>query len=396
MEKYKDFKYEIEGNKNNLFIDIEDLEKKYKSLKENKLIYDENKIENEKINIKKNIQNENLEKININKNKIEKIKEDNKNILENDKKTKNKLNKYLIIIFILLLIINFLQFYLIKNNNFRHIFLLTVPMFLIFWIFFKKIEKNKVKNKKNNNKLMLEKINSEINNLNSEINILEKNNTKLNDEINFSINNLKLEIKSDGFYDLDNEIENCQNELNDKRIELKKLEIEEKSINENLEKLVNVEEELVNHNEKMVNFMNLGKSMDLAKEVITLAYDKMKNSITPKFTRRISEIIDKITDGKYVNIAINDDSELLVELDNGNYEPISKLSVGTIDQLYLSLRLCMLDEISKEKMPIILDEVFAYYDTNRLENILKYINENYKEHQIIIFTCTCREKKCVK
>ena len=29
--------------------------------------------------------------------------------------------------------------------------------------------------------------------------------------------------------------------------------------------------------------------------------------------------------------------------------------------------------LSEEKMPIILDEAFAYYDDNRLENILKYL-----------------------
>ena len=44
-------------------------------------------------------------------------------------------------------------------------------------------------------------------------------------------------------------------------------------------------------------------------------------------------------------------------------------------------------------MPIILDEAFAYYDEERLENILKYLANEYKEKQIIIFTCTDREKE---
>ena len=52
-----------------------------------------------------------------------------------------------------------------------------------------------------------------------------------------------------------------------------------------------------------------------------------------------------------------------------------------------------MNEISKEKMPIILDESFAYYDNERLENILKFINENYKENQVIIFSCSNREKE---
>ena len=52
-----------------------------------------------------------------------------------------------------------------------------------------------------------------------------------------------------------------------------------------------------------------------------------------------------------------------------------------------------MNEISEEKLPIILDEAFAYYDNERLENILKFINDNYKENQVLIFTCSNREKE---
>ena len=69
-------------------------------------------------------------------------------------------------------------------------------------------------------------------------------------------------------------------------------------------------------------------------------------------------------------IMFNDEVGLIIELGNGNYVPASKLSIGTIDQLYLSLRLSMAEELSNEKLPIILDEAFAYYDEERLENIL--------------------------
>lgn len=42
-------------------------------------------------------------------------------------------------------------------------------------------------------------------------------------------------------------------------------------------------------------------------------------------------------------------------------------------------------------MPIILDESFAYYDNDRLENLLNSF-KNIKK-QIIILTCSDREKK---
>ena len=47
-------------------------------------------------------------------------------------------------------------------------------------------------------------------------------------------------------------------------------------------------------------------------------------------------------------------------------------------------------------MPIILDETFAYFDKNRLENVLKFLNTEYKDRQILILTCTKREIESLK
>lgn len=52
----------------------------------------------------------------------------------------------------------------------------------------------------------------------------------------------------------------------------------------------------------------------------------------------------------------------------------------------------MLKELTQEKMPIILDEAFAYYDAERLKNILNYLQTEFRDNQIIILTCTNREK----
>ena len=88
----------------------------------------------------------------------------------------------------------------------------------------------------------------------------------------------------------------------------------------------------------------------------------------------------------------SDENGLRIEIQNGDYVPVESLSIGTIDQMYLALRINSITEIVEEKLPIILDEAFAYYDDERMENILKFINEYYPEKQILIFTCTQREK----
>ena len=430
LEKYEDIKYEIEENKNKLEEEISDLNNKNNLLKEIKIINEKEKIEKEKIKIKENIKKENIEKIKLIKEKINKIKNENKNIFEiNNEKTKNnkkinneknKLNKKIIIVFIFLLIINFLQFIFIKNKLINYIFLLTVPMTLIYFIISKNKLNKKIKKQKNideNNLKNIEKINLEINNLNNEINLLEKNNNNLEKEINNLKSNLNLKInlekekiknkylnkieKSEiiNFVNLENvnyEIEKLQNEINNKKIRSHTLELDQKNIEPKLDNLSKIEEELVNNNEKMSTLNKLNLSFELAKEILAESYEEMRNTVTPKFTQELSKNISEITEKKYSKIMFNDEQGLIVELESGNYVSASKLSIGTIDQLYLSLRLSMIDELSEENLPIILDEAFAYYDTERLTNILKYLDEKYKTHQIILFTCTNREKEILE
>ena len=222
------------------------------------------------------------------------------------------------------------------------------------------------------------------------------NSQKTDEESRLSVlQNLKENLRNE-LEEVIAKIEETQNELNNKKIELESLNLEQKNIEPKLENLSKIEEELVNSKNKMLTLEKLNESFELTKQVIIKSYDKMKNTVTPKFTRALSNNISRITDGKYTNIIFNDEQGIIIELDNGNYIPVDKLSIGTIDQLYLSLRLSMLEELSKEYMPIILDESFAYYDTKRLKNILEYISEKFKNHQVIILTCTNREKEILE
>ena len=420
LEKYKNSKYEIEKNKNNLLENLSNLEIELNYLNEIKKIYEQEKIENEKIKIKENIKNENDKKINVNKKEILDIENGNKKILEkNNQKinklieNKNKLKNKMIILFIILILINSLQFIFIKNTIIKYIFLLTLPTFLIFSILFFKNKKNKIKILEKENKNEEEKINKEKNNYLNENKIIEKNNMALekeineikdhlNSKINLEIekikNNYLNKIKNNKILEIKNlngintEIENKQKEFNTINIKLHELDLDKENVEPKVDNLIKIEETIVNNNEKIVNLKTLEKSMNLAKELLQKAYEKMKNTVTPKFTENLSKNIHQITDGKYTNVMVQDDNGLVVELENGNYVEANRLSVGTIDQLYLSLRLSMTEDLSSEKMPIILDEAFAYYDTKRLENILNYLANTYPDRQIILFTCTEREK----
>ena len=434
LEKFKNFKYEFEEKESALNNEIFNLENEKIFLSEIKLQKENEKIENEKIKLKENLQKENFEKINLLNKEINELKINNKNILDkysennsenknkkiNKNKIKNKLIKKLNIILFILILINIFQFILIKNNIFKYIFLLTVPTFLIFYIFLIKKEKNKIKNREKIEKNNFNEINLQLINLENEKKLIENNQKNNNEELNKIKNNFNLKNnlekekiknkylnkiqknKIDNFLNLNNleninfEIEKIQNDINNKKIKLHTLDLDKKNIEPQLDNLAKIEEDLVNNNEKMLTLKNLNMSMNLAKEVLNNAYEKMKNSVTPKFTQNLSHNISSITEGKYNKVMFNEEEGLIVELENGDYIPVNRFSIGTIDQLYLSLRLSMIDELSEESVPILLDEVFAFYDDERLKNILEYLNVKFKNRQIIIFTCTNREKNILE
>ena len=426
LTKYEDFRYDIEENRNDLKNEILKLENKNSFLKEIKQIFEKEKIEKEKIKLQENIKNENYEKIKSIKLKIDKIKNNNKGILENDsdklKKDKkisrqrNKLNKKMIFMFIFIIIFNILQFIFIDNKLFNYVILTSIPMAVVYFIYQKHKLNKKIKKEEQENKDKLDLLNSinlEINNLNQEMKILENNNLDIENKLNNLKSNLNLKINLEkeklrnkysgrlesyqvnnfsSLEELNREIDNIQDKINNKNIELHKLELDQNNIEPMLDNLSKIEEELGNNKNKMLTLNEMNKSFELAKEILTNAYERMKNTVTPKFTTELSRNISNITNGKYNNIRFNDEEGLIVELSNGEFIPANKLSVGTIDQLYLSLRLSMIEDLSNENMPIILDEAFAYFDEERLENILKYMDDKFKRHQIILLTCTNREK----
>ena len=191
------------------------------------------------------------------------------------------------------------------------------------------------------------------------------------------------------------EIDNKDNRIQTIKFKIHSMEIDMKMLQEKLEDLASIEEDLEAAEEEREELLKLNNLYEISKECLEEAYDDVKSNISPKFIQNLCNIIDKISGSRYKNIYFKDDEGLKVEIDNGNFVPASRLSVGTIDQMYLSLRLSALEEISKEKLPIILDEAFAYFDNERLKSMLRYLELNYIDNQIILFTCSNREKEAL-
>ena len=290
-------------------------------------------------------------------------------------------------ILMLLMVCNFV---FIKNSiiNFSGAIIIILFYFINIMLHWKKMKKE------------AKQIQTKKTEIEERMRILEQSKQKQTDDLeqieaNYQENLIAIQKEShvENLENLLEQIDQKQRKINENTLNLHTLEIDYHAILPKLERLVNIEEELENLQEEKVELETKRENIKRTLEYLEIAYHKMKEQITPKFTEELSCAMDKISNGTYKKVSINTNGEMMVETNTGDYIHAENLSIGTIDQLYLSLRLATIKEITKENMPIILDEAFAYFDAERLKNILEYLSNEYKQKQVIIFTCTNREEE---
>ena len=131
----------------------------------------------------------------------------------------------------------------------------------------------------------------------------------------------------------------------------------------------------------------------LIRNIILEADRQFREEHQPDVLKKASGYLYSITDGKYDRLFMDDEykNTLYIKESNSNY-PIDMnkaLSKGTKEQVYLSLRLALIDHLDedKEKLPIFLDEALVNWDGFRLNNLYKILGEIKEKRQVFIFTC---------
>lgn len=133
------------------------------------------------------------------------------------------------------------------------------------------------------------------------------------------------------------------------------------------------------------------KALKLALEKIEESHKIINETFLPKVKEEVKNIINRVTEGKYSNLMVSENMDVLVEDEEGVLRDKDFLSKGTNDSLYFALRYSILKTIEKDNMMFLLDEAFSMHDDKRLKNILEFLYEESKKRQIIIFTCQKRE-----
>ena len=132
-------------------------------------------------------------------------------------------------------------------------------------------------------------------------------------------------------------------------------------------------------------------AIDLALDTMTALSTSIRDSFGLYLNKTASELIAGITGGIYTSMSIDQNLDISMNTPT-RLVPISQVSSGTMDQIYLAVRLAAakLVQGDGEPMPLIFDDSFVLYDDERLKVALKWLVKAY-DNQIIIFTCHQRE-----
>ena len=140
-------------------------------------------------------------------------------------------------------------------------------------------------------------------------------------------------------------------------------------------------------------------ALQLAIETLSEANHELETRFSPLMGTLAGDILSKITGGRYEKLMLD---RAFAAHAKAAGEPVSRelpwLSAGTVDQVYLALRLavCHLVLPQEDPVPVVLDDAFASFDDVRMGHALEYLLELSKERQVLLFTCHTREADYLK
>ena len=134
------------------------------------------------------------------------------------------------------------------------------------------------------------------------------------------------------------------------------------------------------------------KALELAQDVLYQATSALQRRFAPRISKQAQAYFSHLTDNRYDRITISDDLSLHASAAGENtLRTTAWRSDGTVDQLYLSLRLAVAGQITPQA-PLVLDDALLRFDDTRLAAAMEVLKEEAKSKQVILFTCHNREQ----
>jgi exonuclease SbcC len=246
-----------------------------------------------------------------------------------------------------------------------------------------------------------ERIDTTIKNVQSEID-KEKIELKNNEKKFKEISDIKFNLREfgnvskqvDNFYKIYQDAlelrDRKKDEFNSLKLELERKESDKKLILQKIENFNEKISELEEYKKKIKEDTKIVQHLGMLAEVMSDFRTHLISRIRPTLSSYSSDFFERLTDGKYTELELDENYNLLI-YDNGNAYGIERFSGGEEDLANLCLRLAISEVITERAGGvfnfIILDEIFGSQDMYRRQNIMKALNGlSSKFRQIFLIT----------
>ncbi|MBP3414663.1 MAG: AAA family ATPase [Clostridia bacterium] len=191
--------------------------------------------------------------------------------------------------------------------------------------------------------------------------------------------------------DLDEELKKIREDYDRSKTELVQKETQLSMQSTGSQDLNRINEQIKLLTEKIEQYDFEYSAICEAQAALDDAFESMQKDFGPMINFRAGKILDELTAGKYSSCII---SESLVpsiaEQGGSDIRSCFSMSSGTVDQIYLALRLAIAGILTTENLPFIMDDALAQFDDKRLTDALYYLgkeNGTGAIGQVILFTC---------
>ena len=134
------------------------------------------------------------------------------------------------------------------------------------------------------------------------------------------------------------------------------------------------------------------EALVIAQETLAEAAGELQRRFAPRISRRAGELMRTMTGGRYDRLTLDED--LAIRAGARQEDTLRETlwrSDGTVDQLYMALRLAVA-EVLLPQAPLILDDALVRFDDQRLKAAMEILKTEAENRQVIVFSCHSREK----
>ena len=181
-----------------------------------------------------------------------------------------------------------------------------------------------------------------------------------------------------------------KDQLTTLQIDLGKKEGDKNLIQQRIQTMQQLINEQEKHQKRIHEEKQSIQQLNMLAEVMSSFRTYLISRIRPMLSSYASDFFDRLTDGKYHEVELDENYNLMV-YDDGNSYNIERFSGGEEDLANLCLRLAISEVITERAGGIfnfiILDEIFGSQDLIRRQNIMKALNSlSSKFRQIFLIT----------